>query len=136
MSIFNHLLQQVRPVASIRLVYTTKVEGGPIDGSRILFLERIIRLIGQAKACHVQLDLFLTGTSPDQLDNARGLPANVKAGRVTHADLEAALGTDIRGRQSTVCYICGPPRMTDEFVDFLAGRKGMSGERVLCEKWW
>lgn len=137
MSIFAHLLQQSRPPSSIRFVYTTRIEEGPIDGSQILFLQRIISLMKEAKSCYVQLDLFLTGVSVDQLSKATELPSsNVKSSRITNADLEAALGHDIETRKSTVCYICGPPRMTDQFVEYLKGRDGMDEKRVLCEKWW
>lgn len=91
----------------------------------------------EAKGCYVQLDLFLTGVSADQLSKATELPSsNVKSTRITNADLEAALGHDIEIRKSTVCYICGPPRTTDQFVEYLKGREGMDEKRVLCEKWW
>lgn len=136
MSIFLHLLQQDRPPSSIRFIYTTKVDDGPIDGAHILFLQRTMGLISQAKNCHAQLDLFITGVSSDALSKSKGLPSRAKAGRITGADLDAALGEDIKGRESTVCYICGPPRMTDELVGYMSKQKGMDSSRVLCEKWW
>lgn len=138
MSIFARLLQKSRPPRNIRFVYTTKVEEGPINGSYILFLQRIMSLREKAaKGCHIRLDLFLTGASVDQLSNATGLPfSKVKTSRITNADLEAALGHDIDVRKRTVCYVCGPPRMTDQFVEYLTGLDGMGKKRVLCEKWW
>ena len=84
----------------------------------------------------VQLDLFLTATSQEQIDEAADLPENVKAGRIEKDDLEAAIGEDRNVRQATVAYICGPPAMTDQFVDFLGSRDGMDKRKVLCEKWW
>ena len=48
--------------------------------------------------------------------------------------------------RDTVCYVCGPPAMTDEFVADLKGivepdsppegGNGNGKERVLSEKWW
>jgi len=135
MSIFAHLLQQARPPASIKFVYSTKVESGAIDGARILFLPRLIALANEAGNCHVQLDLRITGSSADELSKAKGLPSRTEAGRITRADLVDALG-DVKHRAGTVCYVCGPPAMTDETVAFLNVQEGMDSARVLCEKWW
>ena len=41
-----------------------------------------------------------------------------------------------KGREGTVCYVCGPQKMTDEVVEFLGRQVGMAPGRVLCEKWW
>ena len=57
------------------------------------------------------------------------------AGRITDKDLDEALG-DETDRERTVVYVCGPQVMTDTFVEYLGSRKGMTKERVLCEKWW
>lgn len=136
MSIFSHLMQQARPPSSIRFMYTTRVEGDPIEASRILFLQRIMALVSEAKTCYARLELFVTGASSQQLANARGLPPDVKGDRIRHADLDAVLGTDMKIRDKTVCYVCGPPRMTDEIVDYLRSCDGMDRQKVLCEKWW
>lgn len=37
--------------------------------------------------------------------------------------------------KDTVCYLCGPPKMTDEFVEVLRALLGEK-ERVIFEKWW
>ena len=55
--------------------------------------------------------------------------------RITHEDLITALGP-VEERSGVVAYVCGPARMTDEFVDVLQRADGVSVERVLCEKWW
>jgi hypothetical protein len=41
-------------------------------------------------------------------------------------------------KDAAVVYVCGPPGMTDEFVEGLVGEGGlgMERERVLFEKWW
>ncbi len=38
-------------------------------------------------------------------------------------------------RKQAVVYICGPPKMTDEFEKIYLDM-GMEKERVLTEKWW
>lgn len=129
-------MQLPRRPSSIRFVYATKVEEGPIDGDRILFLSRLTELVKAANHPGVRLDLYLTGCSQSDVDKGRNLPAQAHVGRITDADLDAALGDDMAGRTSTVCYVCGPPRMTDTFVETLATRDGMDRDRVLCEKWW
>lgn len=134
-SIFAHLMALPQRPKKIKFVYGTKVEKGQIEASRILFLTRIMDLI-EKSGDGVHLDLFLTSTSPDEVDRAKGLPTHVKLGRIGKYDLEAAIGEDRNLRKSTVAYICGPPAMTDEFVDFLSTRDGMDRKRVLCEKWW
>lgn len=55
--------------------------------------------------------------------------------RIAHEDLMEALGP-VEGRKGMVVYICGPPGMTDEFVEVMGGAEGMDGGRVFCEKWW
>jgi NAD(P)H-flavin reductase len=85
---------------------------------------------------NVQLDLFLSATSQKDIDKATDLPEHVKLGRIGKDDLEAALGKDRGVRQATLAYVCGPPAMTDQFVDFLSSRDGMDKRKVLCEKWW
>ncbi|KAI5205563.1 hypothetical protein AUEXF2481DRAFT_389924 [Aureobasidium subglaciale EXF-2481] len=135
-SIFAHLMSLPKRPKKVRFVYGSKVEEGPIEASRILFLTRIMELIKKQEEGDVQLDLFLTAASQKQVDEARGLPEHVKLGRIGKDDLEASVGEDRGIRQATVAYICGPPAMTDQFVDFLSTRDGMDKRKVLCEKWW
>jgi NAD(P)H-flavin reductase len=49
--------------------------------------------------------------------------------RINKDDLDAKPSQD-----DTVYYICGPPPMTDDFVQYLEPVVGK--ERVLYEKWW
>src|SRR5207245_2381472 len=58
-----------------------------------------------------------------------------KARRIEYGDLLDCLGPE-EERKKTVVYVCGPPRMTDEFVNVLGEALGMENRRVLCEKWW
>lgn len=58
-----------------------------------------------------------------------------REGRVTEADLEAAL-QQCADRTKVVCYLCGPrSMMTDDFLSGLR-RRGVSDDRLFYEKWW
>jgi NAD(P)H-flavin reductase len=50
--------------------------------------------------------------------------------RIEKQDLVDSVGDS----EGTVCFVCGPPGMTDEFVGIFEGLVG--AERVFCEKWW
>lgn len=135
-SIFAHLMSLPNRPRRVKFVYGTKVEEGPIKASRILFLTRLMDLIKKQGDDNVNLDLFLTATSQKEIDGAKDLPAHIKLGRIEKNDLEDAIG-DVRSvRQATVAYVCGPPAMTDQFVEFLSTIDGMGKRNVLCEKWW
>ncbi|KAK1079736.1 hypothetical protein LTR33_006136 [Friedmanniomyces endolithicus] len=96
-----------------------------------------------AQPTNVSLSVFLTGPAAEgAATDDRGiiehgkLPNRTFGRRVTDADLVRAIDgykASVFGlehdRQSTVCYVCGPPRMTDEFVGFLSRQEGMSEER-------
>ncbi|KAG9532567.1 hypothetical protein KCU93_g942, partial [Aureobasidium melanogenum] len=135
-SIFAHLTSLPNRPKKVRFVYGSKIEEGPIKASRILFLTRLMDLIKEQGDGNVQLDLFLTATSQKEIDGATDLPEHVRLGRIEKDDLEAAIGEDRSVRQATVAYVCGPPAMTDQFVEFLSTRDGMDKRKVLCEKWW
>ncbi|KAI4848229.1 hypothetical protein E4T44_04057 [Aureobasidium sp. EXF-8845] len=135
-SIFAHLMSLSKRPKKIRFVYGTRVEEGQIKASRILFLTRLMELVKKQGNGNVQLDLFLSATSQKDIDKATDLPEHVKLGRIGKDDLEAAIGKDRGVRQATLAYVCGPPAMTDQFVDFLSSRDGMDKRKVLCEKWW
>ena len=97
-------------------------------------------LVAAAADPNVTLRLFLTDTGETGPIEHGRLPNRTFARRVANADIVQAIdgyqqsSQDRRSR--TLCYVCGPPRMTDEFVDLLGQQPGMAKERVLCEKWW
>jgi hypothetical protein len=126
---------------SIDFLYTTRLPSNKtqlqqLESSlqQILFLPRL-RNIAQrlTNANHpsninLSLNLFLTN-APSQATKV--LDSNiirVHNRRINKDDLSRAISAD------TVCYICGPPPMTDEFVQYLEPVVGK--ERVLYEKWW
>ena len=127
---------QSRP-REIHFIYGTKA-GSDSDPQHILFLPRLIDLIAAASDPYVTLTLFLTGTGDEGAIEHGKFPNRTFARRITERDLERALNGYGKqsDRSSTVCYVCGPPEMTDGFVSFLTRQPGMAGERVLCEKWW
>ncbi|TKA32357.1 hypothetical protein B0A50_01463 [Salinomyces thailandicus] len=141
-SIFSHLIRTGRYPKEVHFVYATKTTS-ELDPHSILFLTRLMDLVGIASDPGITLSLYLTGTGEDgMLDDGR-LPNRTFARRITELDLVRALDgfkENIYGaehdRQGTVCYVCGPQKMTDEFVGFLGQQPGMAKERVLCEKWW
>ncbi|OKL60242.1 hypothetical protein UA08_04816 [Talaromyces atroroseus] len=142
-----------------RLPTNNKTSPQQHDGSileQILFLPRL-RNIAQrlTNANHpsnikLTLNLFLTNTSsssssssPPATDflansnNSRTIRVHNR--RINKDDLNNATASQRDGdgksvAEDTVCYVCGPPPMTDEFVQYLETLVGK--ERVLYEKWW
>ncbi|EMC94484.1 hypothetical protein BAUCODRAFT_124102 [Baudoinia panamericana UAMH 10762] len=144
-SIFSHLVRSAVRPREIHFLYGTKAEPD-LDQQSILFLPRLMDLVAAvAEPSNVTLSLFLTGLgNGDQgLVEHGKFPNRTFGRRITEADLVHALDgyqNSLYGaendRQGTVVYVCGPPRMTDEFVAVLRKQPGMAAERVLCEKWW
>ena len=130
-------------------MYGTKTTESEIDPQTILFLPRLMDLVSAAaEPLDVTLSLFLTGPTGyengEKIEHGK-LPNRTWARRIGEGDLVGALdgwkgsassSTAGEGRKGTVCYVCGPQRMTDEVVEFLGRQQGMEGGRVLCEKWW
>lgn len=103
-------------------------------------------LVGAAdEPSNVTLSLFLTGPTGyehgEKVEHGK-LPNRTWARRMGDRDLVGALdgwrGGNEAGedREGTVCYVCGPQKMTDEVVEILGRQEGMEKGRVLCEKWW
>lgn len=146
-SIFSHLIQlhpSQRP-EEIHFLYGTKTSESEPDPQTILFLPRLMDLVGAAaEPLDVTLSLYLTGPTGyeggEKIEHGK-LPNRTWARRMGEGDLVGALdgwkkGSGSKGRGETVCYVCGPQRMTDEVVEFLGKQEGMEKGRVLCEKWW
>lgn len=144
-SILAHLLQgpkTSRP-KEIHFLYATKCDGD-LDRQKILFLPRLMDRIAIEEDPNVTLGLFLSGLDgyDDGVVEHGQLPNRTFARRISQSDLLRAIdGYGLRqdsstGRSRTLCYVCGPPKMTDEIVEFLQSQPGMAKERVMCEKWW
>ena len=141
-SIFSHLIRTGQHPKEIHFIYGTKATP-ELDRHSILFLTRLLDLVGISNDPNITLSLYLTGRGDDGTIDHGNFPNRTFARRITELDLARALDgykESLYGRehdrQGTVCYVCGPQKMTDEFVDFLSEQPGMARERVLCEKWW
>ena len=122
----------------VRVLYSVKKTVGE---GQTLFYERLRQI---AESCEgdrnvdFRVVLFETGGGDGPSADARegrGETVEHRARRIGEDDLLEALGPE-EGRERTVVYVCGPPRMTDQFVAAFGKAKGMEGRRVLCEKWW
>ena len=141
-SMFSHLIRSAIRPREIHFVYGTRAPA-EIDVMNILFLPRIMDLVAAADDVNVTVSLFLTGTGDHGSIEHGKLPNRTFARRFGEADLISAIdgyqnspyGVE-SARDGTLCYVCGPPTMTDEVVDLLKKQPGMSERRVLCEKWW
>ena len=119
----------------VTIMYSTH-PGKQSDGSDILFLTRLCQIAkNYEKGQQVELQLYLTGSPQDPNGDTSKMPVEVRNRRVSHDDLDKAIGHELQ-RSASVCYICGPQKMTDEFVEYAQNLKGMDPQNVLCEKWW
>ena len=108
--------------------------------NQILFLPRLRKIIhAQREPRRLLLDLHLYLTDlnlpAESEDDVPTRPdMTIYNRRISKEDVRAAIGGDVK---DAVCYICGPPAMTDELV---AAARDVIGEvkkeRVFCEKWW
>ncbi|KAK7514771.1 hypothetical protein IWZ03DRAFT_395174 [Phyllosticta citriasiana] len=149
-SILTHLHQtNALSHLRVRFVYATKA---PPAGA-VLFLDRLLRIAAHAPNSF-ELKLCVTGQAEHVervaaqvqqagLSNVEVLRRRVGSGDVlTFVGAQDETETDgvgaevLEERCGTVAYVCGPQRMTDEFVGLLGGVEGLGKERVLCEKWW
>ncbi|KAK4065328.1 hypothetical protein Trihar35433_7448 [Trichoderma harzianum] len=123
-----------RGVGDVRFIYASKLprSGKLLD---IVFLDRITSLFGEGKV-KGEVKLFVTAAgnaiSQETTTSINGTQVEVLPRRLTMGDVEAAIGD--RLDQGTVVYVCGPPTMTDELVEKLAGI--VDPRRVLMERWW
>ncbi|KAJ4425237.1 hypothetical protein N0V82_000047 [Gnomoniopsis sp. IMI 355080] len=142
MSIISHLTERPDPRYTIDFLYSMRDPGpGARDPAKMLFLNRLAGIFGAEAQVRGDLKLFLTGSDSGNAGEGErdgeieGLHLPFKKRRITIADIGEAVGED--GRAAAV-YICGVPKMTDEFVEKLTSPTGLGMEprRVLYEKWW
>ncbi|KAA8644569.1 hypothetical protein EYZ11_001459 [Aspergillus tanneri] len=149
-SILSHLNNNADEITAlhhpfnIHCLYSTKSpEASTLD--HILFLSRLRHIIrcqshSQSHRLRVSLDLFLTSLREYKSSSLlREPPADltIHPRRISRSDLQMAVaGPDGKvNPQNTVCYVCGPPSMTDELGSVLGELVGQK-ERVFFEKWW
>ncbi|EKD12423.1 uncharacterized protein L3040_001034 [Drepanopeziza brunnea f. sp. 'multigermtubi'] len=126
----------------VRFLYSVRaLQGAGGASEEILFLDRLRRLLARLGG-EGELRLFVTGAGAGEAAAAAAAAAEEAQGftveqrRIRKSDLEDALGSSASERAGTVCYVCGVPRMTDEFVHLATRVEGMDESRVLSEKWW
>lgn len=71
----------------------------------------------------------------EQETDERSAYMTVHKRRMHYGDLSKEIIPPER-RETTLVYVCGVPKMTDDYVDVLRKVPGMDDKRVLCEKWW
>jgi hypothetical protein len=135
---------------TIHILYSSRLPQDQGTGSadaildQILFLPRLRQIIRSQESSHrlhISLDLFLTDLSSSSDLLSSGSPSDLKIhpDRISYHDLRSAAvgpGGELDS-QGTVCYVCGPPDMTDSIVEKLVEMLGNGGEqRVFFEKWW
>ncbi|QDS71967.1 hypothetical protein FKW77_001211 [Venturia effusa] len=145
-SMLSHISATSTTPPPIQFLYSVRQSPPTTNGpSKILFYDRLQKIVSKHPD-RVNLELFITGRQDEEGGEAEGngeiggaAPGVDQAvekfhrGRITRQDLFLALGTkDTSILKKTACFVCGPPKMTDEIVAFLGGQ----GARVYCEKWW
>jgi hypothetical protein len=135
---------------TIRILYTSRLPQGdeipPANKAldQVLFLPRLRQMIRSQETSHrlrISLDLFLTNIAPSSDLLSSGSPSDIAIhpSRISDDDLRSAVGSDKNGLspRETVCYVCGPPAMTDSIVERLDGMLGEGADkRIFFEKWW
>lgn len=107
--------------------------------TQILFLPRLQHLVDQVysppsstRMTSLSIGLFLTNACSSTLALKPNSGIDINLRRITSEDLTTALTPG--HLKTTVCFVCGPPAMTDSFVKIAGDIIG--AERVFCEKWW
>ncbi|OJJ57531.1 hypothetical protein ASPSYDRAFT_154274 [Aspergillus sydowii CBS 593.65] len=140
-SIHRHL-----PFLNIHVLYSSKLpDAGASESTldQILFLPRlreIVRSQSQFHRLRITLDIFLSNLQ-DQSSPLLVQPPNdlaIHARRINQDDLRKTVsGTDTKfSPNGTVCYVCGPPQMTDEVVNTVTHLLDGQKDRIFYEKWW
>lgn len=129
----------------IRILYTTRLPQGETMQERldqVLFLPRLRQIVQSQEISHrlrMALDLFLTDVDPSVDLVSAASDMVIHPARIEDRNLRSAISDGDSGTSSeeTVCYVCGPPQMTDSIVKRLKGMLGEGGDkRIFFEKWW
>ena len=146
-----------KPPIEVRLLYSTKVPSIDTQPSEVLFLPELLDLFRKPRSdtSKHRLELFLTGardgTSLNRRDDEPIYPlmsltlpklqtdTEVPVVAWTHRIDDIALMSAAGNREEaphTVFYVCGPPEMTENTVEFLKKQPKVKAEHVFYEKWW
>lgn len=116
----------------VKFLYSTK-ESTRGSSGEILFLSRL-KSVFESLGEEGDLRIFLTPEKGQSADSGSS-ESGVSVRRISDRDLEDALGP-VNERNGTICYVCGVPTMTDEFVEKVKRAEGIVESNVLFEKWW
>ncbi|KAL8918303.1 MAG: hypothetical protein Q9172_005485 [Xanthocarpia lactea] len=133
------------PERTISLIYGTRAPQSR-NLSDILFLDRMRDRTLMGNHISPFVKLYLTQCSEEEMVDMRNRYSrpieevinihSTFARRIDRGALYSAVDSrDEEWRKQAVVYICGPPKMTDEFEKIYLDM-GMEKERVLTEKWW
>jgi len=131
-----HVLYSIRRTSPL----TEEAAADPQDALEDVLFATRLRDIAAERVDSMTLDFYMTRGEPA----VSGSPAKalfkrdnigILDGKMRKAEIEEALGS-VEERGETVCYVCGPQKMTDAIVEMVGKMEGMDGQRVLCEKWW
>lgn len=147
--------QEIEP--EVRILYSTKVPSSDTKPEEVLYLTRLLDLFRKPRSHSTNncIELFLTGTwdgaplnrqndepihplmslTLPQIQSDTEVPVTAWTHRIDDTALASAVGNPDQAR-STVFYVCGPPAMTDEIVEWFKKQPHVNPEWVLCEKWW
>jgi hypothetical protein len=116
----------------IHFLYTSKVNGN-YDVSNILGLRRLLDLSTRYPG-EFNLHLFFSG-HPGRVLMEGAVPRHRFEPRIVlDSDMKDALSSmEPAGR--ILCYVSGPPEMTDHFAPLLREEVGTENTYVLSEKW-
>ncbi|KZF25055.1 ferredoxin reductase-like protein [Xylona heveae TC161] len=127
-SIAAHLAQTQDMPERVSFLYSTR----GILNERICFLSRLQNIFPSDDSKR-RLALYLTGNHEVNAQIEESVCIHHR--RITEEDILTALG-DVSERSGVICYVCGPPGMTDKFVEVLGTAPGMDPRHVFCERWW
>lgn len=140
MSMLSYLSEQEETLTDhmdVEVLYGVKDPGLPEKSGEVLFLDRIAVLFSRpAGGLKGGVRLFATGADNEDGEvSCNGYNVPIVRRRIETNDIRQVIGED---KVETAVFICGPPKMIDEFVEGLTSPHGlgMNVERVLYEKWW
>ncbi|OJJ49324.1 hypothetical protein ASPZODRAFT_150220 [Penicilliopsis zonata CBS 506.65] len=137
-SILSHLNNTSTAHRDIHFLYSSRL-GPSTSLDQLLFLPRLRAIVAsqrESHRLHISLELFLTDTPAGSLPaSSPSSDLTIHHRRVSEADLRRVVSREGSVRaMDTVCYVCGPPAMTDGCVASL--EQWLDERRVICEKWW
>ncbi len=159
MSMLSHIADGPRPPFEIHFLYTARIKAKSFLRENVPFLERLAHIFMSDRVRGV-LKLVFTGDHDFSFENGgsgdhvlpfesggvegedgqggkRHLNVSFQTSRLGYAEIESMLGP-VSERMSSIAYICGPPTMTDSFVEYLTRPDGAGLDigQVKYEKWW